>query len=94
MSIRPSYTHVFNLIIELRQAALDNGEAALAREDGGWGLCLGSALANDAADALEAMLAERHQPKSTAARTVVSINFGSSEIEPRAVRRQGGSPRR
>ena len=59
MTAYPTYSHVFELILQLRQAAIENGEAALRRDDGGFGLCLGAALANDAADAVAGLVAER-----------------------------------
>ena len=68
MQPRPSYTHIFYLTRELRQAAIDNQSAAMERDAGGYGLCLGAALANDAADALEALLAERPANDQRAAR--------------------------
>lgn len=94
MTTRPSYSHVFHLILELRQAALENAEEALAREDGGWGLCLGAALASDAADALEAMLAERGGtgPGAKGQPSVVSIRCGPSGGEERGRPRGAVSP--
>jgi hypothetical protein len=62
MLTTPSYTHFFHLILELRQAAIDNVAEADSRDDGGLPLCLGAALANDAADALQSLLAERETP--------------------------------
>jgi len=50
--------HVSRLIERLRAAADGNIAAADAHEHGGLGLCLGAALANDAADALQALLAD------------------------------------
>lgn len=52
----PSRLHVTHLIAQLRTAAADNMDTALDDADGGLAYCLGAALANDAADALEALL--------------------------------------
>jgi len=55
MRVPTSYIHVRHLIGQLRSAALENDAAAMEHEHG-LGLCLGAALANDAADALEEFL--------------------------------------
>lgn len=59
MQHSPSFTHVFHLVRELRRAAIENQNEAAVRDEGSFHLCLGAALANDAADALEALIAER-----------------------------------
>lgn len=55
MTQTPSFAHVFHLISELRRAAIENQAAAAERDEGSFHLCLGAALANDAANALEAL---------------------------------------
>ncbi|WP_185983178.1 hypothetical protein [Aureimonas mangrovi] len=57
-----SQEHLTFLIRELRLAAIENQREALDRDDGGYPLCLGAALANDAADALQALVEERTAP--------------------------------
>jgi dienelactone hydrolase len=52
----PSRLHLTHLIDQLRSAAAENAEIAMADDTGGLGYCLGAALANDAADAIEALL--------------------------------------
>jgi hypothetical protein len=52
----PSPLYVNQLIGLLRTTAEENVATAMADDDGGLGYCLGAALANDAADALEALL--------------------------------------
>lgn len=59
MQQSPSFTHVFHLVRELRRAAIENQNAAAEQDEGSFHLCLGAALANDAADALEALIAQR-----------------------------------
>ena len=60
MQRTPSNEHLTYLIEELRQAATSNlARTNDAADEAILGLCLGAALANDAADALEAILFER-----------------------------------
>ena len=59
MLSRLPYVHVVHLVLELRRAADDNQSQAMADEHGDLDLCLRAALMNDAADALESLLAER-----------------------------------
>lgn len=48
------------MIQRLREAADENMQKAEGEEEGNvWGLCLGAALANDAADLLEALRLDR-----------------------------------
>lgn len=55
----PSDIQVRHLVSQLRQAAILYQAMALERDDGCWELCVGAALANDAAEALEALQTER-----------------------------------
>lgn len=59
MQDRLSYTHVLHLVSALRQTSVEGQERAADYDDDGLYLCLAAGLMTDAADALEALLAER-----------------------------------
>jgi hypothetical protein len=59
MQDRLTYTHILHLVSALRQISVEGQERAADYDDDGLYLCLAAGLMTDAADALEALLAER-----------------------------------